>query len=189
MTTHRRWWRQALRRFLPGKQDIAPSPHQRQPDLFMMRVTADRHLLTLSAQGNTSDERALRVWVDGAERGVIAVSAYSPVGATFNEHQVAVWGGTRLYIAPLGAGPFQPVQYDEPIDAVYSGHDCWLIVAELSVALLTLTDGSIRARYDHHEILIAHQWMGDRLLISDLEGRRLTFRPFTTPGALHPASA
>ncbi len=117
-------------------------------------------------------ERAVYlVSVDGKPKGAVDFpSSYTP-GIAIGEKEVVTWGGTRLYIVPLGSGELRQEEHDDEVEMVYVRSSTWLVVGETSVAVLDPRLRCATSRWAHNEVLTDSWWTDDRLLVKDLGGR------------------
>ena len=103
----------------------------------------------------------------------IAFLIYYQPGVAVSPTEVAVWGGTVLYLASLTDPSIARIKQGDEIHAAYPFATGWCLVNEISVTLMDQGTGNERARYDHDEIILHHHWSADRLLLEDLQGRRI----------------
>lgn len=142
--------------------------------------------VTLTERAVVDDERVLELRIDRAARGELRLGRYAAPRIAVSAAQVAVWGGTRLYLTPLADGAPTRVEPGDEIQAAYPLGARWLLVCELSLVLLDQARGAELGRYEHDAVLLRHRWAGDRLLVEDFRGRRLAFRPLAPEGDLAP---
>ena len=117
-----------------------------------------------------------RVEVSDAARRIASLvftSTYEP--QTFRSGETLfVWSTTELAMIDIETGLQHDVTCSEPIHSVTVLDDGEIVViCDTYVAVIDRAQWRERIVLDHDEILIEERWEGRRLLVTDLQGRRL----------------
>ncbi|MBI1929021.1 hypothetical protein HYR99_32845 [Candidatus Poribacteria bacterium] len=163
---------------------------------YMAFVIVDGHTITLMEQlvskeepcfkREVGEERCFELRVDNLSIGEIGLLAWHQPRIAVSASHVAVWGGTRIYIAPLTGKTLRFFDQEEEIHAAYPVGNRWCFVCELSVRLFDLDSGAEVARFDHNEVLLESWWSDDSLIVEDFQGRRMKFNALAIEPELRP---
>ncbi len=114
--------------------------------------------------------------VDGVSKGAVEFPlSYTP-GFALGAGEVITWGGTRLYVVPLGPGEVRQEEHDDEVEMVYVRRSTWLVVGETSVAVVDPRLRCATSRWAHNEVLTDSWWVGEKLVVKDLGGRMFLVR-------------
>jgi hypothetical protein len=156
---------------------------------FSSTVIVGLHTLVLTERAFDDDERVFDLQIDGQPRGEIRLLKYYQPGIAVSTTQAAIWGGSKLYLAPLGEPGLSHYDQDDTLLAMYPLGNQWCLVREISVTIFDPITGRGTARYDHDEIILRYSWAGDRLLLEDLQRRSSTLEVTATAVRLTPKPA
>jgi hypothetical protein len=155
---------------------------------YHLVVICGRRLVSVLEQSSSQDERTFSIRVDGVMRGSFnLLDSYAP-GLSIVPPRVIVWGGRKFFALNLEGQDFGEFASEDELHAVYDLGGLLCLVGETSVALFDLDARNQVARYEHHEVILAHFWGGDSLVIEDFQGNRLSVEVTPQTTELRPAS-
>lgn len=153
---------------------------------YTATVIVGRRTLVVVERATEGDERILDLFLDGAPVGVLRLLVYYLPGIAYGESHIAIWGGMRLYLLPLGGGEAIRVDQEDEVHDAYSFDHRWLLVCETSVVLTDPLVGRVFAHYSHDEVLLSCRWSGQTLIVDDLQERHLVFDLASAEPSLRP---
>ncbi len=149
-------------------------PHER----YTTTVIVGRRTISLLEPTLLEDMRALRLWIDGIERGELQFPHWWVLpGIAVANSDVAVWSDLDFYLTSLDTGPVRHYPQEWPIRAAYPVAGYWCLICELYVVLLDPRDGYVAARWWSSDVIVSATWSGDDLIIEEWDGRRTCLRP------------
>jgi hypothetical protein len=153
---------------------------------YHLVVICGRRLVSVLEEAAGDDERTFSVRVDGVTWGSFnLLGSYLP-GFSITPPRVIIWGGMKFFTLDMESQELGEFASEDELHAVYDLGGVLCLVGETSVSLFDPDLEIHLARYQHHEVILAHFWEDDSLVIEDFQGKRLSFEVTPQSAELRP---
>jgi hypothetical protein len=145
-------------------------------DFSMIRLVAGRTTVEIITVEVSPPDRIFELSVDNVFQGRITFLEHQiPAVALGDNWEIAIWGGTSIYLGSTKEG-MQLFEQDDEVHTAYPLNGLWCLVREISVVLFNPLNAEMVFHYSHDEIILQSRWEGEILILKDLRGRELRFR-------------